>query len=103
MRAFSISPADIGNLWFLTKNPNIAGLSSGYGYVAGTFVLASFVVNLLIRTVTVSAAVLICHTSVPGELSLRLCMAASGKLPMIESWAPRVSQMGRAPVTFLCH
>lgn len=67
MRALSISPANIGNLWFLTRNPDIAGLSSGYGYIAALFMLASFAVNLLIRTVTVSAAVLICHTNVPGE------------------------------------
>lgn len=69
MKLLSLGTADIGNLWSLTANPHLARLGSGYSYICGFMLLAGLPITLLVRTMTVSAAVLLCNNRQPATSS----------------------------------
>lgn len=67
MKLLSLGPADIGSLWSLTPNPHLARFGTGYSYICGFMLLAGLPITLLVRTMTISAAVLLCNNKQPGE------------------------------------
>lgn len=69
MKLLSLGPEHIGSLWTLTKNPNLAKLGTGYSYISGVMLLAGLPITLLVRTMTVSAAVLLCNNKESGKFA----------------------------------
>lgn len=84
MKVLSLTPADIGNLWSLTLNPHLARLGTSYSYISGFMLLAGLPFTLLVRTMTVSAAVLLCNNTQPGAgdciVMLGLCFLRESSL-----------------------
>ena len=76
MKVLSLPPADIGNLWSLTLNPHLARLGTSYSYISGLMLLAGLPFTLLVRTMTVSAAVLLCNNTQPGECDCNVVLAS---------------------------
>ncbi|EIE20138.1 hypothetical protein COCSUDRAFT_57865 [Coccomyxa subellipsoidea C-169] len=46
----SITHQSVGNLWFLSNNPEIANFQTGYQYLVAVFFLIVFPINILIRS-----------------------------------------------------
>ena len=62
-----LSPAAIGNMWWLSSDPAIANFETGYQYLTVTVFLLAFPVNMLLKTLASCATILICRDDV-GEM-----------------------------------
>ena len=69
MRFLHVPEEAIGNLWWLSPNPQVANFESGYRYIVGLLFLVAFPLNILIRTWTVAAAALLCQQGVHSGTS----------------------------------
>ena len=74
MQVLSISPADLGNLWFLGPNPGVATFASRYNILVQLAYVPAFPLTILARTVATSAIALLCCRH-PGTHGKCCCMS----------------------------
>lgn len=60
LRSPEISATTIGNLWWLSGNPQIANFETGYQFLTIGFFLLAFPLNVLLKSVASIATILIC-------------------------------------------